>query len=189
MVRALDGPTAGDGFGFMPTAHAASWWVLVAFAFAAALAVVAIAVFGCADGPEDRRRKKKDEKKRRREGGDGGGDDGGDAGGAQTHTAAGITTMDMAETTAAGTTITTDMAETTVEAGTTMVVETMDYPVLLVYSNPMNMTLRDRVRKRREEEEDDDMMLFIFPALSPVGSDRATLPLYEQDISYYEDRL
>jgi len=29
--------------------------------------------------------------------------------------------------------------------------------------NPMNITLRDRIRKRREED-DDDMMLFILPA-------------------------
>uniref|UniRef100_A0A0E0MF80 DUF8040 domain-containing protein n=1 Tax=Oryza punctata TaxID=4537 RepID=A0A0E0MF80_ORYPU len=35
----------------------------------------------------------------------------------------------------------------------------------------MNMSLRDRIRKRREEE-DDDMMLFLFPALSLMGSNR-----------------
>ena len=45
-----------------------------------------------------------------------------------------------------------------------------DWPVLL-YSNPMNMTLRDRIRKRREED-DDDMMLFILPALSLLESNR-----------------
>ena len=45
-----------------------------------------------------------------------------------------------------------------------------DWPVLL-YSNPMNMTLRDRIRKKREEDG-DDMMLFILPALSLLESNR-----------------
>ena len=35
----------------------------------------------------------------------------------------------------------------------------------------MNITLRDRIRKRREED-DDDMMLFILPALSLLESNR-----------------
>nr|CAE01550.2 OSJNBb0022F16.5 [Oryza sativa Japonica Group] len=149
MVRAL-AVTAGNGFGAVPTAPAAGW-ILIGFGFAAALAVVAIAVFGCADGPKDSPRRKKDKRRRRREDGDGGGGDGGDGGGdgpdgggdGARMLTAGITTMatDMAETmaadtttmatgmagttAAAGTTITTGMAETMVEeAGTTMA-ETM----------------------------------------------------------------
>uniref|UniRef100_K3ZK71 DUF8040 domain-containing protein n=1 Tax=Setaria italica TaxID=4555 RepID=K3ZK71_SETIT len=35
----------------------------------------------------------------------------------------------------------------------------------------MNISLRDRIRKRREEE-DDDMMMFLFPALYLMGSAR-----------------
>ena len=38
-----------------------------------------------------------------------------------------------------------------------------------LYNNPMNITLRGRVRKRRE---DDDMMLYILPALSLLESNR-----------------
>uniref|UniRef100_A0A0E0KW38 Uncharacterized protein n=1 Tax=Oryza punctata TaxID=4537 RepID=A0A0E0KW38_ORYPU len=85
MVRAL-AVTSGNGFGAVPTAAPAAGWILAAFGFAAALAVVAIAVFGCADGPKDSRRRKKDKHRRRRREGGGGGDgpdggDGGDAGG------------------------------------------------------------------------------------------------------------
>ncbi|TVU45184.1 hypothetical protein EJB05_04659, partial [Eragrostis curvula] len=42
---------------------------------------------------------------------------------------------------------------------------------LVMNCSQMDMSLRDRVRKRRDEE-DDDMMLFLFPALSLLSSRR-----------------